>query len=146
MVILAYSQIAQNFLRIENHFKEPGWAQTDNEAFFLHRQFLLTQLCNFENAKTPFSDDIQVLCSVFVYRCIRIFTEGDVQMPVHTFNAPMSTDRTAGQFDIFQETAYKLRYSTRSFSPFLRVFFSIMILFSPFHAPFCSIHLISAVW
>ena len=60
------------FLRIENHFKEPGWAQTDNEAFFLHRQFLLIQFCNFENAKTPFSDDIQVLRGVFLYRCIRI--------------------------------------------------------------------------
>ena len=60
------------FLRIENHFKESGWAQTDNEAFFLHRQFLLTQLSNFENAKTPFSDDIQVLRGVFLYRCIRI--------------------------------------------------------------------------
>ena len=42
--------------------------------------------------------DIQVLRSTFVYRCIRIFTEGDVQMSVHTFHAPVSMDRTAGQF------------------------------------------------
>ena len=69
MVILAYSQIAQNFLRIENHFKKHSRVQTDCETLLLHWHLTLRQFRNLQNAETPFPDDIQILCSIFFIPC-----------------------------------------------------------------------------
>ena len=99
-------------------------------------------LCRFQNTQASFPYDIQILCCQLIYCCVRIFPECYIQIPVHTFYTPVSSNCTADLLDIWLQTTDKIPIFYRSFSILLQCFlfhhntiqtFPIFLLTYPFN-------------
>ena len=89
----SFSKIS--FLKTQNPFQKLFRIHADHKSFLFHGQIGAKELYHFQDAYTPFPYDIQIFCRLLIQRCIRILFKGHIQMPMHTFHAPVSSHRPA---------------------------------------------------
>lgn len=109
------------------------WTQTNHIPFLFHWQpFISWYIGHFQDTQTPFSYDVQILGFYFICGSVFIFTECHIQMPMHTFYAPVPSYCPTCQFNVFFCAAYEISVFFFPYPSLFQRFFSIIILFSPF--------------